>query len=499
MTNQPPRPDRRRVLAGLAASAGAGVLAACGDSHGLSSALTSAPVGNGSSADMTPAPAAPAVTLPAPADSGIDHIVLVMMENRTFDHMLGWVPGADGVQAGLSFKAVDGKTVSSFPLAADSAYGFQGCSWADPDHSYGGGRTHYNGGKLDGWLLTADTNKNPNDKFPIGYYREEDLPFYKGMAANWTICDRYFSGILSATYPNRVYMHAGATDRLTNSSTTSTLPTIWDRLAAKSVSGTYFFNDAPLLALWGQKYGDISKPFSTFKQLATLGQLPSVSYIDPFFLGESPNGVSKDDHPNADIRNGQAFLNEVYESVRNSPNWDRTLLIINYDEWGGFYDHVAPPLGPVSAAESTLGNDGRLGFRVPFMMAGPRVKKGVNKMQFDPQSVLNFITWRFGLDAVGTRANWSLNLAYALDFANPPRTDKPAFNVPVGPFGVDCSSGAPVPGVPAATPGFSTPLNALDASTARAVKVAASSHPAESHFAEWLILKRMGEQYGMAG
>lgn len=185
--------------------------------------------------------------------------------------------------------------------------------------------------------MSPDTNKNPADKLPVGYYRREDLPFFSGMVDNWLVCDRYHSGILSATYPNRFYMHAGATDRITNTMTISTLPTIWDRLSAKGITATYFYNDTPFLALWGQKYASISQPFAAFKAQAAAGQLPAVSYIDPFFVGESPNGVSKDDHPNADIRNGQAFMNEIYEALRNSPQWNKTLFIVVYDEWGGFF------------------------------------------------------------------------------------------------------------------------------------------------------------------
>ncbi|MGH8444339.1 MAG: alkaline phosphatase family protein, partial [Solimonas sp.] len=141
---------RRRFLAGVAgAAAGATLLNACGTSDD----------GSGSQGGYEEA------TLPVdPADSGIDHIVVVMMENRSFDHFLGWVPGADGKQAGLGFKDRDGATQKTYKLAPD----FQGCGLGDPDHSYDGGRTHYNGGKLDGWLLTDPTQVG--DVFPIGYY-----------------------------------------------------------------------------------------------------------------------------------------------------------------------------------------------------------------------------------------------------------------------------------------------------------------------------------------
>ena len=90
-----------------------------------------------------------------------------------------------------------------------------------------------------------------------------------------------------------------------------------------------------------------------------------MSYIDPPFLGEEA-GTSGDDHPHADIRNGEAFMDRVYRAVTTGPAWSRTALVINYDEWGGFFDHVPPPTRPAAAADAAAGNaDGRLGFRVP--------------------------------------------------------------------------------------------------------------------------------------
>ena len=402
---------RRRVLAGMAG--GAALLTGCGDG-------ASPDGGNDSGTDDSPLP-----VLPNPEDSGIDHIVLVMMENRSFDHFLGWVPGADGVQSGLKFLDRDGAEQHTYPLAPD----YQGCALGDPNHGYDGGRVQFNGGKMDGWLLTDPTM--PGDIFPIGYYLEPDLPFYSGVAAEYTVCDRYFSGILASTYPNRMYMHLGQTDRLSNDFTIASLPTIWDRLREAGVSRRYYFRDLPFIALTGVNHLGISRPYAEFALDARAGLLPSVSYIDPKFLNESPDGTAEDDHPQAHIRKGQVFLNDIYDALRNSPQWERTLLVINYDEWGGFYDHVVPPIAPVSEDEAALGNDGRLGFRVPCMMIGPRAKRGfVSHRQFDPNSILNMIAWRFGLEPLGVRGQTSLNLAYALDFESAPRSDAPSFEVP---------------------------------------------------------------------
>src|SRR6185503_14953571 len=117
---------------------------------------------------------------------------------------------------------------------------------------------------------------------------------------------------------NRVYQHAGQTDRLANTFELSTLPTIWDRLADAGLEGRYYFSDVPFLALWGDRYVNIARPFAAFLTDAAAGTLPHVSFVEPRLLGEEI-GVSQDDHPFADIRNGQAFMNAVYAAVTTGP------------------------------------------------------------------------------------------------------------------------------------------------------------------------------------
>src|SRR3954447_6707289 len=191
---------RRRVLGTLAAAGAAGA-------GGLRrSAMASA----------RPA----SVSLPAPSVSGIDHVVVLMMENRSFDHYLGWLPGSDGRQAGLQYPDPAGQLHATYHLAT-----YQGCGSNDPDHSYQGGRVELNGGTCDGWLL--DT---ANDIFCIGYYQASDLAFFSHAAPYWTTCDHYFAATMAPTYPNRFYMHAAQTDRTDDSTTVSALPTIWDSL-----------------------------------------------------------------------------------------------------------------------------------------------------------------------------------------------------------------------------------------------------------------------------
>jgi phospholipase C len=116
----------------------------------------------------------PPVTLPPPKDSGIEHIIVLMMENRSFDHFIGWLPGADGKQSGLSYIDRSGLSHPTYALAPD----YQGCDHPDPDHSYQGGRSASNNGGCDGWLRTGS-----NDLYSIGYYQEDDLPFMAASCA----------------------------------------------------------------------------------------------------------------------------------------------------------------------------------------------------------------------------------------------------------------------------------------------------------------------------
>jgi phospholipase C len=168
--------------------------------------------------------------------------------------LVGWLPGANGRQAGLKYQDSSGVWFDTYRLT-----NYVNCGHPDPDHSYQGGRDEYNDGKMNGWLQTTT-----NDIFCIGYYEEADLPFFSAFARNFTTLDYYFPSILSSTFPNRVFFHAAQTDRLDNSVTISTLPTIWDSLAAAGVSNKYYYSNVPFLALWGAKYIPISARTPSF-------------------------------------------------------------------------------------------------------------------------------------------------------------------------------------------------------------------------------------------
>jgi phospholipase C len=393
---------------------------------------------------------------------GVEHVVILMMENRSFDHFLGWLPGADG-RHDLTFEATDGKVYPNYPLAPD----FQGCGYSDPDHSWEGWLVQHNHGKMNGFLrrptVPAD---NPGVKlakantFPVGYYTNlnpdgsrkavPDLPVIGALAEHYTVLDRYFCSFAGETFPNRFYQHAAQTDRDHNSFAISKLPTIWDQLSPvpnkKGIpTGGYFFSDLPILALWGQKYlpfwhkferGDqdaLGVPVKTRPFLETVaeGRLPNVSFIDPAFNTEG-DGTSADDHPLADIRLGERFIADAYHALDKAGYLDKTVFVVTFDEWGGFYDHVIPPVvvdhtNPKHvnhSGDSKQPTDGhlipdyrQLGFRVPTIVVSNLVSRGriVRQGPFEHTSTLKLIETTFGLHPLTARDKHALNLDRVLD------------------------------------------------------------------------------------
>ena len=379
-----------------------------------------------------------------PNASGIDHIVLVMMENRSFDHLMGWLPGANGRQAGLEFADPSGALHPTHKLSPD----FTGCPllapFRDPDHSYAGGRVQYDNGLMDGFLLDAN-----NDIFSIGYYVEADQPFYSALARNFTTLDNYFCSILGPTFPNRIFQHAAQTDRLSDSVTPTSLPTIWDKLKAAGIPAKYYFGNVPFLALWGTKYLDISAPYAEFLLDAASGNLPAVSFVDPR-LTITDDGTGNDDHPHADIRAGDAFLAQAFHAVASGPDWANTVFIVNFDEWGGFFDHVPPPraAAPNNVDTDLVNGKALLGFRVPTVVASPfsvgnPAQPVVDHLVYDHTSVLKLIEWRFGLTPLTARdASTDVNnLLSALNLASPV-TAVPSLPQPLPPVPVPCPLGS---------------------------------------------------------
>jgi len=337
----------------------------------------------------------------------IDTTVVLMQENRSVDHYLGWYaaenPEFDGTQQ-RSYARSDGTVVATEPWGAAGRGEYAGCGFADPGHGWDSGRvqaTDADGdGEPDGFLLDG----SGNDEFALSWYGAEDLPVHAGLLRRFTTFDRYFCSVLCPTYPNREYLHScqGLDDnsfppeRVDENPAWAAgfdWPCIWDTLTERGVTWAYYFSNLPVTALWGPRYLHGTRHISNFYADAAAGQLPQVCFVDPYFTG--PEGVACDDHPHADLRLGQQFLADVFTALYESPHWPSSALFITYDEWGGFWDHVAPPV-----VDDPRGADGfgQLGFRVPTIVASPWAKPGhVDHGVYDHTSIIRFIERNYGL------------------------------------------------------------------------------------------------------
>ena len=354
-------------------------------------------------ARVPPHPAPPPGPLPnptdvSPSDSGIEHVIVVIMENRSFDHFLGWLPRAEGIPTGLSYVDASGASHAVYPLDGD----YTGCGHNIPNNSYGNQNlTAYDNGRMDGFLRVPG-----NDVYSIGYYGATELSFTSAFAQAYTTCDHWFAPILAETFPNRMFLWAAQTDRLSNTLSLSRLPTIFDALSKAGISHRYYFGNIPFLALWGLKYISVSADFDDFLSDVASGNLPAVSFVDPKFTALD-DGLGNDDHPHSDIRNGEAFLSQVFHAVTRGPKWPNTVVVVIFDEWGGFFDHVSPPrvIAPNDVDTNLVNGAALLGFRIPAIIASPftRGNNQVDSTVYDHTAVLKLIEWRWGLSPLTLR------------------------------------------------------------------------------------------------
>jgi phospholipase C len=346
----------------------------------------------------------------------VDHIVVLMLENRSFDHMLGFLSAdsgrtdVEGVVAGLGNSA-GGKSYPTHAAKMTKLVKAQ-----DPCHSGWCVDEQVAGGEMSGFAANyAKTRPKPPFKGDspatvMAYHTAKQLPVYAYLAEQFCVCDHWFCSVGGATMPNRCYAAAGTSaghrDNLKPSRPWN-LASFVRHLDAARVSWRWYSHDyVPTLWIIDPAYGlskemlpsyfDRQDPLGhrSFLQRAAKGDLPSVSWIDPNFIDLSfgPEG-SNDDHPPSDLRAGQMLVLKAFHALVRSPAWPKTLLIITYDEHGGFYDHVAPP-----AAKDDNKDEGfhRLGPRVPAILVSPLVAESqVAKTVFDHTSIIKTILARF--------------------------------------------------------------------------------------------------------
>jgi phospholipase C len=290
----------------------------------------------------------------------IETIVVLCMENRSFDHYLGAmsllegkdVVGLTGTESNLD---PDGSPVGVFKLDDFTP--------EDPPHGWDACHNQWNQGKNDGFVK-EHAGASQNDV--MGYHDRSQIPITYALADASAICHRYFASVMGPTWPNRFYLHGGSSKGQKENYPVFGYTSIWDLLADAGISGKNYFHDVPWCAGAFFKTGG-NKGIETFFSDAAAGTLPQFSIIDPQFFGAGAN----DDHPDHDIQLGQALISSVFTALAKGPQWGKCLFVLTYDEHGGFYDHVPPPTTDDDEAEFQ-----QLGFRVPTLVAGPYVRKG---------------------------------------------------------------------------------------------------------------------------
>ena len=370
--------------------------------------------------------------LPQPAEAPFDTVVVLMMENRSFDHMLGWLPGANGRQQGLTYVDEAGVTHETWPLAPD----FQGCRYQDPDHTWKGIAIQYADGRCNGFLKTRTDRTLPPDIYPIGYYRQQDLPILSTLATSYTTFDNYFCSMQGPTWENRLYQLTGTTqvgmDEIidhfprNDGERPCTIGTaIFDRVREAGLRTTYYHHGEPMTGLFKSKrYDDISAPIAKFFDDARRGNLANVVFVDPDYTDAAEDaGTSNDYHHRGNVLVAEGFVAEVYNALKNSPHWARMVFVLNFDEHGGFFDHVPPPAcqdDTVQTGPGPFPDLKRLGFRVPAIAMGPFAPRKIETAgPYEHCSILRMIEWRWNLPPMTLRDRTAKNLVDALDFKNP--------------------------------------------------------------------------------
>ncbi|XP_010938556.1 non-specific phospholipase C2 [Elaeis guineensis] len=335
---------------------------------------------------------------PVSAAGPIKTVVVLVMENRSFDHMLGWMkrlnPEINGVTGS------EWNPVSTSDPASPRVYFGDGAHFVDPDpgHSFQAIREQIFGSNdtsaapppMNGFVQQARSMSANMTESVMNGFVPELVPVYKALVEEFALFDRWFASVPASTQPNRLYVHS-ATSHGATSNIASMLAkgypqrTIFENIYDAGLSFGIYYQSIPTTLFYRNlrklKYLTKFHSYDKFKDQASKGSLPNYVVIEQQYL-DSKSEPANDDHPSHDVYQGQMFVKEVYETLRSSPQWNQTLLIITYDEHGGFFDHVPTPVGGVPSPDDVVGPDpfdftfDRLGVRVPTILVSPWIEKG---------------------------------------------------------------------------------------------------------------------------
>ena len=380
--------------------------------------------------------ASPSQTLP-----GIDgralpirHVIVLMQENRSFDHYFGRLatagqPDAEAIPPHFGNPNTQGDWVRPFHLPTT-------CIPRDPPHQWQDMHDHWNQGRMDRFVVAAATAHRPDHaarlpadedgdlddataggRFALGYYDQRDLPFYYHLANTFTIADRYFSAAMAGTWPNRQFLYTGTAQR--RAAPTAQLTgarSLFDNLDQAGLPWAVY-TDGPArqdCIGWAARAPGVRPTQRLFAALRD-GDLPAVSFLDP---------ADEDEHPPADVQRGEGWARRLYLALTASPAWRDTVLFMTYDEGGGFFDHVPPPAACVPSPDRPEYD--QRGTRVPLLVVSPWARRhAVSHAVHDHASLLRFIELLFDLPALSARDANADALLDAFDFAAPPRLTVP--------------------------------------------------------------------------
>lgn len=414
----------------------------------------------------------------------IDHVILLMLENRSFDHLLGYLypksdtfDGLDGTQSNRDPAAT---AVSVYPITPDKenayyyplanpAEGFKATNY----QLFSSATAPANGQAANDGFVTSFARELANPAHPrdpklvgaepssiMGMYSPETLPVLCGLAKGFAVCDRWFASVPTQTFPNRAFAVAGTSLGYTNNSAHGTpafhTPSVFGKLAEAGHTWTiYGYSNRPLTA---NDFPDTVQPgpgctvasgFDKFQNDAASGQLAAFSYIEPEWAtypsSTAPPSttqaddqhnfqVENDQHPVSNLAVGEKLIYDVYTALRsNQAVWDKSLLIFTYDEHGGNYDHVPPETGATPPDNNIRPPDffdfTRFGIRVPAVIVSPLIPAGTvfrapaGSPPYDHTSIIATLRARFNLGTLGKRDAIAPHLGPVLTLPEPRRDD----------------------------------------------------------------------------
>jgi phospholipase C len=377
-------------------------------------------------------------------DDPVEHVVLLLMENHSFDQMLGCLDAVhadlDGIRHAASHSNDDGEGHTFFPRETRERQ-----MKHDPDHGHEAVLNQIagnNSGFVRSFVKSYPDSSLAARQDVMGYYPRDFLPALHTLGAQFTVCDRWFSSLPGPTWPNRYFaltgtsmgevgMPSGINALDPKWYTGQQQDTIFDRLnAGKKTWKIYFYDFPASLLLRNQRKAENLANyhlFDSFFQDAAghADAFPQFVLIEPKYFGEAQN----DDHPPHNVMKAEKLIADTYNALRsNQALWEHTLLVILYDEHGGFYDHVVPPSNAIAPDEHTASFDfTRLGVRVPAILVSPRCDAGVCHTQFDHCSLLKYLCDKWQLGSLGKRVDAAASVGAAIRVTGAARTDTPAF------------------------------------------------------------------------